>query len=581
MNVFFCALRTDGASITKRELFTFLARLPKNVEWDSCTDGSFAGVAMSRKHSLRPLTGKFRSMVGVGDVRLDDRAEITAMIGDARPCASDLELVLALIDRHGPESITALSGDFAFVAWDARARKIVAARDPFGVKPLFYRRTADHLLLCSRLEPLAGDGKFEEQYIANFLSGFAEPALLTIWKDTLQVQAGGMLIQRGSVTAQGSYWDARNFEPEPAISQESAVEEFRDLFFTSLRQRVSPGETWSQLSGGLDSSAVVSGTEWLREKQLGTGLCGTVTLTDSLGNGDERRFSDLVVARYGVRNELLRDYWPWRSDLDGSPSASDEPSPLFPFYARDEHMVDLITRNGGRILLSGLGSDHYMYGSLSYMADLAVRGHFRTTAQEVLGWALASRRSFWTTARRTVVDPIAKNLRTRNRIRLGKFYVAETALELRRVSSWVQRGPFQDRIEMRYPFLSRKLVEFTLRLPVQMKVRPTARKWILREAMRGVLPEEVRLRSRKGGMDARVLWTLEHERPLIDALLAKPILGDFNFVNVDELRTTVDLARNGAWQNTVQVLSVLALESWLRARNDVWPVMQKARQSAA
>jgi hypothetical protein len=243
------------------------------------------------------------------------------------------------------------------------------------------------------------------------------------------------------------------------------------------------------------------------------------------------------------------------------------------------------------------------------MADLALRGQMRASAREVLGWALQTRRSFWHTARLNVVDPFVFNYRRRAglsapswmapsfaakhgvidrlasvrgpRAKLGKFYSTQTAVELGRVANWVQRGPFEDRLEMRYPFLSRKLVEYTLRLPVQLKVRPQGRKWVLREAMRDVMPEEVRSRTQKGGMDARVLWTLEHERPLIDALLTNPILGDLQCVNVTELKKTVDLARNGAWHNTVHVLSVLALESWLRARNDVWPVNHKAKQSAA
>jgi asparagine synthase (glutamine-hydrolysing) len=147
--------------------------------------------------------------------------------------------------------------------------------------------------------------------------------------------------------------------------------------------------------------------------------------------------------------------------------------------------------------------------------------------------------------------------------------------------NWVQRGAFQDRIEMRYPFLARDLVEFTLQLPVGMKIRPQGRKWVLREAMKGIVPEESRTRSGKGGMDARILWTLQHERRLIAGLTKDPILAQLGYVDAAELRQTMELARQGEWHNTVQALSVLALESWLRVRNGAWPLELAASQTAA
>lgn len=607
MNAFFCALRLDGRPISKRELFAYLARLPKQ-EWESCGDGAFSGVALHRKHALRPLVEQYRGVTGVGDVRLDNRAELLGLTS-CDESVSDLAVVLALVDKLGSDAVRRIHGDFSFVSWDARARKIVAARDAFGVKPLFYRRVADHLLLSSRLEPLCGDESLDAEYVADFLIGMPGPSPRTIWQGTLQLEPGAMLVQRGSVTAQSRYWSARSYEPQATFDEVTAVEEFRRLFLHSIEQRVSGGETWAQLSGGLDSSAIVAGAEWLRERTGASGLGGTVTITDSLGTGDERQFSDLVTARYGLANDQVRDYWPWRSDSKLAPNSSDEPNPLFPFFARDQRMVDIVTNGGGKVLLSGLGSDHYMFGSLSYMADMFARGAIRDGAREVLGWAMQMRRSFWHTAHQNVWQPLVQNVRrTANvnaprwmrsdfaerhqiveriadvrapKAKLGSFYATQTATEVARVSNWVQRGVFQDRLEVRYPFLSRSLVEFTLKLPVQLKVRPEARKWVLREAMRDILPERVRTRAHKGGIDARILWTLHHEQPLIDGLLRDPVLAQLGYVEPNELRHVVDLARQGAWHNTVHVLSVLALESWLRARNNAWPTTLMAAQTAA
>jgi asparagine synthase (glutamine-hydrolysing) len=268
-------------------------------------------------------------------------------------------------------------------------------------------------------------------------------------------------------------------------------------------------------------------------------------------------------------------------------------------------MVDIVRHNGARVLLSGLGSDHYLTGSLHYMADLVAAGSVRNAMREALGWALATRRSFWTTAHNNAVLPLLRQTGLRRRptrvprfmnpafagaygveqriadahtpsAKLGRLYVTQTARELRGVANWVLRGPFEDQLELRYPFLHRPLVEFALSLPISMKVRPGTQKWILREALRGIVPEKVRTRTTKGGMDARIFWTLQHEAPLIRRLITDPMLGQMGCINVDELHRMVEVARQGEYGNTVNLFSVLSLETWLRTRFGTFAAAQNA-----
>ena len=609
MNTFFCALRIDGQAISRTELFAQLARLPRGLEFESVSTGPFAGTWLSPKHSLRPLSARRRACVVVGDARLDNRAELATLGGIADAEASDLEVIAAAIDRIGSDAIPRIEGDFSFVYWDARAQKILAARDAFGVKPLFYRREGSYLLLSSRLAPLVGDEKLDHEYLADLLIGLPTASPRTVWHGTYAVEPGAVLVQRGSVTAQSRYWDPAQFEPNAVISEADATAQFRELLLGAVAGRISEDNVWSQLSGGLDSSSIVSIAEWQRRHRSGRGLAGSITVVDSLGDGDETAFSDAVLAQYPMRNQEVRDYWPWRNDHGWRPPRTDEPSPLFPFYARDQKSIDLVRQTGARVMLSGLGSDHYLFGTLNYMADMLAGGAVRGALTEALGWAIAARRSFWSTAHHNALLPLLDQSGLRRRAGLtprwikgdfaaahgigeriaeaasprapfGKLYVTHTSTELRRVANWVQRGPFEDQLEMRYPFLHRPLVEFALSLPISMKVRPGTRKWILREAMRGILPEPVRTRTSKGGMDARILWTLQHEAGLVRELTHDPLLGQMGCVDVDELKKMVETARQGEHRHTVHLFSVLALESWLRARADVWPVGHQAQSAA-
>ena len=134
---------------------------------------------------------------------------------------------------------------------------------------------------------------------------------------------------------------------------------------------------------------------------------------------------------------------------------------------------------------------------------------------------------------------------------------------------------------MRYPFLYRPLVEFALRLPVRARIRPEGRKWVLREAMRDVLPERIRSRAGKGGMDARILWSLERERGRLEAMLRRPLLADLGCVEPAQLRGAVEAARKGIVTNLVALMFALSLETWLSVRAGRWMADEGQARTAA
>jgi asparagine synthase (glutamine-hydrolysing) len=465
------------------------------------------------------------------------------------------------------------------------------------------RRDNGVLLFASRVAPLATQDDYDLDYMREFLYGGCLNTSRTLWRDVVRVEPGQLYQQRGTTGEWLRHWSADRFEPARKAGEAETVAEFRSLLTASIQQRLDPaGPTWSHLSGGLDSSSIVSTSE--RIIRPGS-INGTITMVDSMGNGDERRFSDLIGRDFGVPNVQVSDAWPWQNS--GAFTLSDEPNSLYPYQDRDQRVRAVMRERQARVLLSGHGADQYLTGNLNYIPDLVVSGRWIHATRDLVSWSLANRRSFWWMAKRHAVEPLlgARLLRssrdddaarlprwlgtatqvTREYARVydfavkpprGRMFSYQTSREVAGLSDWILRDAFEDGMEVRYPFLSRPLVEFALRLPVEMRLRPGVRKWILREAMRGVLPEPIRTRQSKGSIGARILWSLQQEAGTLQALLRQPLLAELGLIDVHHLRTAVEEARTGAKHNLVMLMSALSLETWLAVRNGQTATQRRA-----
>ena len=604
--MYVCAYRPGGEPLTRAELFGAIARMRAGTgaELDYLLAGPFAAVVA--QSPLRPRLARRGTAAAVGDVRLDNRAELMSLLRTPlEHDAPDIDVVLALIDEQGDSAIARIVGDYSFVFWDARAQKVLAVRDAFGVKPLFVRDSHDVVLFASAVAPLQSDERLDGEFVAEFLVGAHGQSERTLWSDVRAVPAAHYARQQGTVRSLRRHWDPSRIQPA-AMSDADAVEQFRTLFDQAVANRIEPGATWAQLSGGLDSSSIVAAAA-SRGNDM---LAGTLTLVDTMGDGDERRYSDAVASKWGLRNEQISDFWPWQYDGAEAP-LTDQPSPLYPFYARDRRVHRLARDEGARVVLSGLGADHYLAPTLDYITDMAARGKPGAAVRELTEWSVILRQSFWSLSRRQLVDPFlparmrsggaihdvpqwvrpefAARYRMQQRAQFNDTYLGrpgqrvqtQTVANLNALQGWFERWPWGEDVELRYPFLHRPLVEAALAMPVSARVKPGMQKWVLRTAMGDRLPEVVRNRRTKGGIDSRILWAMQHEQACIDDLLRDSALESINAVDADALRADVDSARRGMTRNNVYLMSALALETWMSVRAGRPLAARRAAQSAA
>jgi len=285
-------------------------------------DGAWGAAWVPAPEFGRPGMAHRHGILALGSVRLTDRR----YLGGEGRSLSDLELVVDHYLRRGTAGFRDLIGDFAFVLWDTRANRVVAARDALGVKSLFYLRQGDRIAIGSHLDCFEPTD-FDRDFIGSFLIGLPAATERTIFADVTRLLPGHFLVAEPGRIRTEAYWTPEEFDAQDrVIDERAAVAEFRELFEEAVAAQLQDGQpAWSQLSGGLDSSSIVVVAEQLAMRGRVPGLLGTQTVVDTLSEGDETRYSDAVAARCRLPNERITDYWAWQAGDVEPPSHAVDP----------------------------------------------------------------------------------------------------------------------------------------------------------------------------------------------------------------------------------------------------------------
>jgi asparagine synthase (glutamine-hydrolysing) len=558
------------------------------------------------------------SWIGIGIVRLDNRAEIARRLNmDDRPIA-DIELVTRVVASSGIRGLDGLLGDFSVVVWDYLTRTLVAACDIFAIRKLYHADGPGVLAFASRAELLAPEEAYDPQYFAEVVAYAAPRRDATAYRGVTAVPPGGAARLDGRRVAVSRYWSAEDcIDTGPRLASEAEqIEACRELMQQAVANRLTGmGDVWSHLSGGLDSSSVASTAQWmLQTGRVSQGLAGTISWVDSHGTGaDEREYSDTVVRRYGLRNEQQIDFVPWQDD-DLGPPMTDLPVAIDGLHARYRREAALIRESGGRVLLTGLGGDNLFTGNMVFFADWLVNGRWRLALREMAVRAAQGRVSFWELAYKNAMLPLLPLSLQRRLVsdaklpawlpgttvrrwgltngcgieeeyggKLGQKYRHAAITTVKGIAGLAQVGITEDLLDVRHPYADRPLVQFALGLPPEMCARPQARKWILRQAMQGILPDAIR--ARVGKSVAGVMsWSLAADRARWQTMSRDPILADMGCLEPKRFQAAYEAvlaAPDSSPAAYGEVQHTLCVEAWLRARTGRWPLENGVLQHAA
>ncbi|HKE88178.1 MAG TPA: asparagine synthase-related protein [Vicinamibacterales bacterium] len=541
-------------------------------------------------------------VVVCGNARLDrDRQG-----GAAADRQRDLRTVALTYIEGGIDAVTRLNGSFGVVLWDSRHRRLHAVRDALGLSPLYYRSDPRELVIADSLDGLRSDERIDADFIATFIATGGPDPSRTIWKDSSPLPPGSVLTRRDDRTVVCTYWSPLEFGEAHRSKGDDAAAEFRRLVREALSRDLDPaGGTWAHLSGGHDSSSVVSMAAAMQAEDDRWALGGTLTLADSFGSGDESTFSDLVLDRYRLRNERLDDVAPWTDD-GLAPPRTPHPTRDYPFFARDRIASRQMRAHGATSLLSGLGPDLYLPFTALHATDLFWSGRPTEGLRLACEWSIARGERLWTSVWRHLMMPVvprrvrlwARRRRTpfpawmqttfirehgfadclvaldvpvSRRLRLLPSLLAE---HFAAMSASLDGWLLYDGIEIRHPLLYRPLVEFCLSLPSAHRMDVRAPKPVLRHAMQGIVPDAVLARRSKGAaILPRVCWALARERHRIAHLLRTSALADLGVIEpAKALHAAEEAAAGRLGYAAKHLYYALSIETWFAVRNGRYAV---------
>ncbi len=515
----------------------------------------------------------------------------------------DTEILPHLYERDGDRLAERLRGKFSIAVWDGRRRRAVIARDPLGVKPLYYAVAGDLVVFASELKSLLASGlittELDYEAIETYLTLGYVPAPRTPLRNVSKLLPGHRIVAGPSGLETSAYWRYPHPQPDAERrTEEEWTSELLERLDEAVRLRLmSDVPLGAMLSGGLDSSLVVALMARHMSEPVKTFSVGFVEAGDANELADAQLVADALGADHHPLELSLAEQ---RVDLAELTWSMDEPVAdlsSLGFLALSELASRHVT-----VALSGQGADELLGGYLKHKAaslaqrlprPLAVAAgtmgrhgpqRLRRTSRTLLAGNAADRVLAMSSklddgVRRSLArGPLGvldggsalRAIREKaNGVRsdaLAETLFLDAQLALPDdMLHYFDRASMAHSLEVRVPFLDHHLVEFCARIPSNLKVKRLTGKHILREAARGLVPERVLEKKKVGFFRNSVSMWLEQQATgeIEDWLLApEPRYAEFLDVALVQ-RMVRDHVSGSDTSSTYLLLAILMLEVWL------------------
>ena len=529
----------------------------------------------------------------------------------------DTETVLRLFERERTRTPLKLRGMFAFAIWDRRRRELFLARDRLGVKPLYYALTTDgSLIFGSEIKSVLASGAIRPELnldaFPDYLANHAPSGDETMFRGIKRLPPGHTLLWRDGHVDIERYWDL-SFAPDTAQTQRSEadlVAEYRDRLRDAVRMRLMADVPLGCfLSGGIDSAAITA----LMTELTGGGV-KTFSVAFAEREANELSYARLVAKRFQTdHHEVVVSPSEFFGALPRLLWHEDEPlahPSSIPLYFVSKLAVERV-----KVVLTGEGSDETLAGYGRYRATVYNVGigrlweqlggsHLRGMTQAMIhalprtarlrhrlertflnlpadiptlyfdNFAVFSQEQqshlLSTAMRRSLggIDPYAAIRqfisRTDARSLLNELLYVDTKTYLHELLMKQDQMSMAASVESRVPFLDHPLMEFAARLPERMKLRGLTTKYILRQAMKGILPDAILTRRKLGFPVPIGRWLGGEHREIVDEYVLGPRALERGLFDEAYVRELVSRHQRGEGNHAERLWALLNCEIWHR-----------------
>ena len=486
----------------------------------------------------------------------------------------DSEVILKAYQEWGTKCFSKFNGMWAIAIYDKSKNKLILARDRMGKKPFYYYKDEDKIVFASEIKAIFKypniKKKMNAKRVCDYLSKnyrYVDVNDESYFEDILQVPKASFIEVDQNLECQTTkFWWLKNFNNYDN-KENIVVEEFKELLIDSVKLRLrSDVPVGCFLSGGMDSTSITS----IAYKVLNTPI---TTFSGITGKGediyDESEYINEVIKETNATyNFIIPEPADIFDTVEEMIHFHDEPICTVTWYSlyliakkmKDSKISVVLNGHGGDELLSGYW-DHYQYNfhdlkmnpQLSTEIEYWYKNHNRDKKEienmkvylEKLLDSQIDEESRFTNYSYILNDEFkTKYLRNHNIAniqseslltqRMHKELFYEVVPALMRPED---RNTMAFSIESRSPFLDHRMIEYTYSLPNKYKIRNGLGKWVLRESMKGILPEKVRTRKDKAGFIAPAdIWFKTINKKQIEDILNSKQLIDMNIFDIKQVK---------------------------------------------
>ena len=565
----------------------------------------------------QPLVSPAHTVVCI-DGRLDNRDELAPSHPKNDEHASDAALVLAAYDRYGERFASHLNGDFAVAIFDAGCQQLLLARDVMAARPLYYCPIPGTVLFASEIKSILAHPRVtaapDVDSIAELMFDDWADAERTCFSGVFSVPPGSMAVVTSGGVVIREHWA---FDPAKRVRRRSFgeyVEAFRELFEQSVRRRLRSSRPVAvAVSGGVDSSAIFCQAS-IVARRSGAAPPRGITMIFPAGSGaDEQEFVEDIESAYGTTIARVSGSNDHAVDAQAVVGHLEMPGTL---GSSHNAVLEGARAEGCRVMLDGFFGDQMLFTRGGYLVDLARTGrwikvhrdlrqfaawmtdadpgYFRQDFRRALVRSLPPRWLFRMLKRhvgdwrgRTSMYPtwFTDRLRERAFARHTRpidysappathhaqelFGHATAGHYLSQVQRQIGAGLMHG-VDVCYPFRDRDLVAFLMAIPGEIVNWNGVPKGLMREALKGVLPERIRTRRWKADLTEVGNQAAVRELDAIARLLTRDCLSaragfvDGNVLERSIAGVTKRIADDETAVERWQLAAVVGLEMWLR-----------------